>query len=194
MADAADLLALHHRLLDGDLMASQLLGKHLIHLINNRLPTRDADLRHDAAVTAFMAYLSEPTKFDPAKGTLRGYLEMSARAKLKNLLRGQTRRQKCEWVAGKNRLRKSVELSSSPVNDLVKAESIAAADEFHRRLLAALDPADRSVAELMRAGVKKTVAYVEALGLTGLTPAEQRKAVKQAKDRVKKACQRLKTR
>ncbi len=50
---------------------------------------------------------------------------------------------------------------------------------------------DETVLRLYLEGVKETVAYAEALGLVGLSPAEQKKAVKTRKDRIEQRLKRL---
>src|SRR5262249_3709333 len=61
-----------------------------------------------------------------------------------------------------------------------------ALDELARHL----DERERKVVGLMRAGVRGTAAFGRVLGLTGLPPEEQARAVKRVKDRIKKRLRR----
>ena len=53
------------------------------------------------------------------------------------------------------------------------------------------DPRDRRLLQLLRAGERKTAVYAEVLGIQDRDAMEQRKIVKQHKDRLKKQLERL---
>jgi hypothetical protein len=109
---------------------------------------------------------------------------MAAERDLRNLLAREGRRSSVAIDC--------VELRDLPRNNevedamdaMVDAEEAAELERKIVRLVA--EPAERRVLALMRDGVRATAPYAEALGLSALPQAEQRRRVKQAKDRLKK--------
>ncbi|MBI1763824.1 MAG: hypothetical protein HYR56_20560 [Acidobacteria bacterium] len=194
MSDQADFKELgerlHQRLRDGrDSRVSaeiaerflpplaQLLRRHFA-----RLP--DPQLIESAAIDALLHYFAHPEKFDPAKGSLLGYLRLDATRDLLNLLARQ---------------KKVVELQQPlPEYDVLdKAASdpetqlLAQATPLVRLVRACVtDPVDRELLELMTDGVRETAAYAAVLGIANRPARAQEKLVKRHKDRLKKMLRR----
>ena len=90
---------LRHRLIGGDPTASAdlfdlYLQSTVIHLerVYPSLKQFDPDIIWDAAVNALFSFCQKPTKFDPSRRSLEGYLGMAARGDLLNMVRKETRR------------------------------------------------------------------------------------------------------
>lgn len=189
MGGTPSLLELHRRLLAGDKTAGNALSDQLLESLQRKLPGRDAENKFDAAVDALIDFISRPDAFDPHKGQIEPFLLLAAKRNLMNVRRGDHRRHVRETKAAAYFQNNYVELPD-PVENLIGKDNEA----LYRRLLAAIAPADRPVAELMLQGERRTAVYAKALGLDGQTTEQQRMAVKRAKDRVTKALQRLKGR
>jgi DNA-directed RNA polymerase specialized sigma24 family protein len=180
--------AIHAGLLRGDAEASAILFELHYERVLGRLRARyraaSHDLVEDAVVQAFTSYAMRPGQYDPAQRSLRGFLAMAAERDLRNLLAREGRRSSVAIDC--------VELRDLPRNNevedamdaMVDAEEAAELERKIVRLVA--EPAERRVLALMRDGVRATAPYAEALGLSALPQAEQRRRVKQAKDRLKK--------
>lgn len=152
------------------------------------LPPLEADLRRhfrradpndttDAADCAVIAFVRNPTTFDPARGSLPAFLRRAARCDLINILHrdGRHHRRRIPW--------EGVELAHPAGNDREEAETFA----DHPQLLAAvaeLDDADRAVFELMLDGERATAVFAAVLGVADRPADEQFDVVKRAKDRV----------
>lgn len=185
--------AIHRRILVGDAaawaVAFEAYYPSLVRELLARHRPADPQLAEEAAAQAFEAYFRAPEKYDPARRGLRGYLTMAANGDLINLL---ARERRHRAVLSLDR----VELDDLPRNNPVEeALEMMAADETATQLwrdamTAALTPGEQRVLELMRDGVRATGDYAAALGLAHLPLPEQRRAVKQAKDRLKRRVER----
>ena len=123
-------------------------------------------------------------KFDPAKGSLLGYLYLDAARDLLN------------WLA---RQKKVVELQAAAPEyempdeaaDNPEARLIEQASPLVRRALARVtNPLDRELLALLLDGTRETAAYAAVLGIADRPPREQAELVKRHKDRLKKFLQR----
>jgi DNA-directed RNA polymerase specialized sigma24 family protein len=88
--------ALHQRLLAGEVTASgelcDLLVDHLESRLRRRWPLISPDDIHDAVVEVVVAYLQDPSRYEPSRASLSGWLELQAHRDLINLeQRGQRR-------------------------------------------------------------------------------------------------------
>jgi len=70
-------------------------------------------------------------------------------------------------------------------------DAVAAPNLIQRVFNTITDPRDRQLLQLLRTGERKTAAYAEILGIQDHNAMEQRKIVKQHKDRLKKQLERL---
>jgi hypothetical protein len=195
--DEPDERAIHARLISGDAAATSAaflaFYPRLVRRLLRRHRLADPQLAEEAAERALLDYFEHPTKFDPVKGTLAGYLTMAAERDLLNLLDREKRRH-----AGVVSL-ENVALADLPRNNPVEEaiDGMATGErlvELRARAGTALrDPADERVLRLMEEGIRATAAYAEVLGICHLPIAEQRRLVKQAKDRLKKRLVRRRT-
>lgn len=199
-ADDADGRALHARLVAGDRTASAELAvrylDELVAWLRRTNPRADPDDCVTAAGEALLDLICRPRSYDPARQTLAVYLRVSARGDLRNLQRAErkhaSRRAPLEVVelpgaAGKY----PVGLSEDPADVVERREQIKAhLSPVPAAVADGLTPQEARVLELMRAGERKTALFAVALGITGLPVAEQRRAVKRAKDRLVKRLER----
>jgi hypothetical protein len=191
--------ALHRRLLEEDPVAPSDLADAYLEPLSvwmvRQNPRIDEDLCVTAAEDAILNLGKNPRSYDSSRGTLDAYLRMAAKGDLKNLLarerKHRERRVPYDSVELSPHLRKYVQdEDSDPQQVAVRHETV---NELHgrlrvvrRRIDASLSPAEARVMDLMQAGERKTTSYAEALGITHLAPADQRREVKRVKDRLSK--------
>jgi RNA polymerase sigma-70 factor (ECF subfamily) len=188
---------LHERLLDGDLVASQELATAFLPAVVERLKRRfprleDESFIFDAAADAILSYAERPSQYDPQGLRLLSYLVMSADGDLKNTLQRHQRRTHREVPM------RDVELLLDARNsegEEVYSEEHAAAPEVkevgHRIREEIPDSVDQQLVDLMMQGERRTEAFARVLGITDMEVLQQRKLVKQHKDRLKKRLMRL---
>ena len=181
---------LHHRLLvREDNLVSAEIAELFLPLLAQALTRRfphlsDPHQTATVAIDSLLAYFAHPEKFDPAKGSLLGYLYLDASRDLLNFL---------------ERRKKVVELHTSLSEyemQAIEPENpetllLAKSSPLVERALAQLDdPTDRKLAALMMDGVRETSAFSAVLGVANHSQQEQEKIVKRHKDRLKKTLQR----
>ncbi|HYR74385.1 MAG TPA: hypothetical protein VEM96_00960 [Pyrinomonadaceae bacterium] len=194
-AEARTLLELHVRLLDGDRVASEdlaeLLLMPLVRRLNRKFSRTDVQVVSDGVTDAILDYCARPQIFDPSRGVpLNTFLLMAGRRNILNLIRGEMRRKAREERFTRVSSSKVVELYPSTGNTLRK-EAIKA--RRRTELMQVLsDPVDKKVFELELKGERKTEAFAKVMGISGLPVADQRRAVKRAKDRIRKLLERRK--
>jgi hypothetical protein len=190
--------ALHARLVAGDPVASAELAEIVLPEVAVRLArrwsrARSTDQVHDATVEVFVQYVRSPTRYDPARSTLVGWLQMQAHADLTNDYRSPTRSFHQQRVT----LIPSDGVANSPsVRKLgVVNTDTYPSDEEHeildQAMAAVADPVDRRLLALIVDGDTSTAAAAEVLGICDRPVGEQRQLVKQNKDRVKAQVKRL---
>jgi RNA polymerase sigma-70 factor (ECF subfamily) len=192
---------LHRRLLEADPVAPaeaiEAFLDELVHLLRVRAgPIQDETLIVDAATDAFLAYVQDPSKFDPTKSRLLTYLTMSAHGDLLNMLDRQLRRQRRQVslddvehvLPSRNELIDELE-ERLDRDDAATAESTSEALNRVREELP--DLLDQQILGLMLQGERKTSAYASLLGIEDQDPKNQRRTVKRHKDRITKRLQRL---
>jgi hypothetical protein len=190
---AARPLSLWERLLARDPLAwSDLCTTFLDPLIawlGRRNRYADPDLLAEAAENALLGLAKNPHTYNPRRASLEGYLRLSARGDLLNLLQRERRRQRgrCDL--------KIVELGPWAGKYLGREEDPSwrlrlAEEERLLRPPADLSAVEGRVWELMQGGERRTPVFAEALGLSSLPQREQRAAVKRVKDRITKRLQR----
>jgi RNA polymerase sigma-70 factor (ECF subfamily) len=160
-----------------DEVASAFLSPLTRYLLD-RNPHVDPHLCHDAADRALCDYLKKPAIYDSLERPLGSFLQMSAGRDLKNALKQEGRhfRNRGDFI---------VELPSDSGNE-EETDGPAWDDPRLQQCLAELNEADRAAIELMRDGERSTPAFAAIWGCSHLTAEEQKRAVKQHKDRLLK--------
>ena len=153
------------------------------------------DVINEAAEEAILAVIRNPASYHSSESSLETYLRMSAQGDLRNLLhREATHRSKNERL-------EVVELSAESGKYLGRENDPALGlmiVEERARLSAAVPDAVRQgltdiearVLQLMQAGERRTAAYANVCGIADRPAAEQRRLVKQIKDRLQKRIER----
>jgi DNA-directed RNA polymerase specialized sigma24 family protein len=190
------LLKLHDRICLGDVVApDQLVSECLVPLqaaLRRRWFTLPRDVVEQAAIDAILTYLQRPLAFDPQRClSLCAYLKVIADRRLTDALRKQMRIKKREISVGG-----VVELERYQTNRAIEAESAASTGgsdpdtlppELEKLLMELLpDPRDRRILHLICQGRQETAAYAALLGIGSLPNSEQRRIVKQHRDRILK--------
>jgi RNA polymerase sigma-70 factor, ECF subfamily len=190
-------LSIHTRLLRLDPVApaefiEAFLSELVLRLRAKAGPNSEDTFIRDAATDAILYYVQHPSKFNPAKSALLTYLTMAAYGDFLNMIAKEKRRLKHEI-----RL-EPVEDSLDDGNNIIEPENeeldITTTEKVELLRIvneAFPDARDRAILDLMMNGERKTMAYCEILGLNDLSPDQQRKIVKQHKDRITKSLQRL---
>ena len=193
---------LHQRLVEADPLAPSELVETLMVELVRRLSGRvrktvDDILVQDAVTDALLAYVQEPTKYDPTKSGLLSYLSMSAYGDYLNMVAREQRRAKRQvpienveqrleagnyWVED---VEETVLRNLGTLNDEERSQiRIKIIEQFPH-------PRDRQLLSLLLDGERKTAAYSTVLGIQESDPAEQRRIVKRNKDRLTKRLERL---
>jgi DNA-directed RNA polymerase specialized sigma24 family protein len=192
-------LALYRRLCEGDPIAPSelciLFLEPLIAWLSERHRGHDEHLVQEAAGEALMQLIKKPRIYDSARGSLTVFLRLSAWRDLLNLLRREGRHQKHREAWS------SVEDDPDGGNTTGEADDparLAESAELRETVCAWVDTCsadwsgpEREVLRLLMAGERRLEAYAAAVGVTGRPPGEQRRSVKQVKDRVVKRLQRM---
>jgi RNA polymerase sigma factor (sigma-70 family) len=191
-------LAIHRALLDNDPTATsdliRLCLEPLLAHLGERFPDVPCDLREQAAHDALIALCRRPTSFDPERDPdLLRYLRRSAEGDLLNALRSERSRRSREILVAVVEDRPcdgNEEEEDDPVVRLMACERQQEIAGLLDQLEESLAEGDRCVLRLLREGEARTEVFAEALGLVHLSRQAQQRAVKQAKDRVKKHLRR----
>lgn len=195
-SNSSDEVALHQRLLAGDLTASAEIAEtylpRLIHYMGTHFPRIDPHLVETATDDALMSYLQRPEQYDPGKLSLERYLRMSARCDLYNLLTESKRESGPQD-------RQDVELDATSMEHDIEDETGLSVEEQVAILISPVwqrlqellpNQVDLEIVLLMMEDIRETSAYATILGITHLTQEEQAREVKRHKDRLKKWLQR----
>ncbi len=194
-------LALHRRLLDGDVTASVDLATWFLEPLIAWLVEKNSlkvpkDLCIEAAEDAVIALVKSPTSFKPARRMrLFAYLRMSAQGDLRNILRREGRERQHEISL------EDVDLSGHAGKYLaedgdqlrlleVQEESARATEEVVAPTRDGLTEAESRALDLVLQGERKTAVFAEALGIADLPQNDQRAEVKRVKDKLKKRIER----
>lgn len=190
--------AFHQRLLQGDVTATAEIAEHFMEQITislqKRFPQLDDPHMIDEAVTdAILNYFERPEQYIPSKRSLGGYLYMSARGDLLNLLNQE--KNEAHQVA----LTEIVELSDSDSEHGVEVQDDFDLETWVLNQNSPVwqwlphilpDPIDQEFVLLMMDGIRETSAYADVLGILDRPSKEQAAIVKRHKDRLKKKLQR----
>lgn len=195
--DAQSEKAIHERLLAHDATAPEEFARKYLPLIQRHVSARaqqhgihDRDLVNDATVEAVFGHIRHPEKFDPHKSGLLGYLKRAAERDLMNIVQQDRRRHRGE------ELQEDVELSILSRNKSSEIDRIRCGGEEemisrlqNERDLAELTAThgklDSILLRLIAEGERSTSKFAAVLGIEKLPTDEQRRIVKQHKDRLK---------
>jgi hypothetical protein len=190
---AEETLQLHIRLMAKDKNAPSEIADAFIVALKDHLtfkyPTTDQELIWDATTTALMNYIEHPAKYNPALRSLLGYLKMAAEGDLKNALARQKRGAKVvsfEDVA----LSKQIGNIDIESESLARLEARAKLTELSQQqelenIRITANELDRQLMVLINAHERRTSEYAKTLGITHLASSEQKRIVKQHKDRLR---------
>ncbi len=195
---------IHKRLLASDLTASEELAQKYLPQVRRHVTARaqghgihDVAIINDSTVEAVFDYIRHPQKFDPHKSGLLGYLKRAAERDLINEVRKDRRRRRGE------ELYEDVELSILRGNKRRDIERIRHSTEDDaisridrkRRVAtvttAVTNPRDQALLRLIASGERGTSKFAVILGIEERPATEQRRIVKQHKDRLKQQLKRL---
>jgi hypothetical protein len=184
--------AVQERLLAGDRTAVGdlllLLHDPLVDELRCRFPRTDEQLLSDAAIDALLEHGAKPWQYTPSPHGLHRFLVTAAWRNAANLCRGEGRLKARERKAGAAR-EKVVALD--PAAGMIRQEERVEAERRRRAQLDALaSSTDRAIWELRLEGVQETARFAELLKITDRSEAEQRRQVKQHKDRIARFLQR----
>lgn len=162
----------------------------------------DPTLVDNCVIDTLLNFPKRPEKMDPSRGTLWTYLYLDAKRDVLNAQDSHNRRRALE-----NSISADVEQDAQRRNEEQEGRAFAASVGENappylpegislalvRAEVAAIlaDPTDRAIVTLLMDGVRETAPYADTLGIAHLPPQEQRRRVKQAKDRWKKRLSRL---
>lgn len=197
------LWAYHCSLLEGDPTAPDRVARasleQLVVDVERRFRNVPADFLEQATIDAVWEYLRHPER---CRGTssesVYAYLRSIAQNKVLDALRRDRRRQSREeaWVQqmADEAEPEAVELRDAATT-VEQDEETAAREAALAEIMEALDSeVDRRLLQLRLSGERKTSAFAEVLGIVNLPASEQRKVVKQNKDRIDKIVRRARGR
>lgn len=186
--DTATATDLYRRLLTSDRVASSEFAaaflEPLIAYLHAAYPHADDHHRIEAAEDAVLSVIRNPAVYDPSRGNLLTFLRMAARRDLDNIRAREQRHQR------NREIRDCVELGTQDGNGFQDADLPSFDDPGIAAIVATLSEDERRVLDLMRTGERRTEAFAALLGVANRSVDEQRRVVKQVKDRVKKRFQR----
>ncbi len=189
-------LAIHQRLLDGDLTARALLCETYLETVRRdtagiaRRWQLSTDDHWDVVSMSCFKYCRNPGKYQPEKMALVRYLVMDAYGDIQTmgerLARARQRIVRLDAVAHALDARNSEQDGF----DAIEHEDVSA--ELRALMEMALpDPVDRKLAELIVDGRTTTAECAILLGIAHLDSREQAKVVNRRKDKVKKRLKRI---
>ncbi|MBI1915574.1 MAG: hypothetical protein HYS12_12700 [Planctomycetes bacterium] len=156
----------------------------------------DEHLRQDAAHTAILSFVEDPTAYDPSGLDVAGYLRMSTQGDLRNLLQREARhhRRRVPWkvVEDSPDAGKYLGRDDDASFRLRIAEEQGPNDRAYEIVFAGCNEIERRVLELMHRGEKRTPVFAEVMGIGDRPKEEQRKEVKKMRDRLDKRLDRAK--
>ncbi len=191
--------SLYQRLLERDPTATSDFAAHflgpLIEWLSEHNRAIHPDLVNEAAEEAILAVIRHPASYHPAQSSLEAYLRMSAQADLRNLLSRETRHrkrnQRLEVVELSDAAGKYLGREDNPALGLLIEEELASlAEGVPDAVRAGLTEVESRVLELMLRRERRTAIYADACGIADRPLKEQRRLVKQIKDRLQKRLER----
>jgi len=193
-------LGVHRRLLAGDPTASADAATLLLDPLVNRLNARwpllaQTDACYDVAVEVVSMYLVAPTRYDPVRSSLLGWLTMQAHGDLLNDHASPSKRFERSWLV-ESCLPADPDTRQPPtVGDIATFDVLPDVDGsqlFHTVREAFPDIRDRQLIWLMCVeGSRSTEEAARVLGLDGLPSPGLTAEVRRHKDRVMRRLRRL---
>jgi DNA-directed RNA polymerase specialized sigma24 family protein len=188
---------LHTRIIAGDITAQSELAVLVLPILTRRLNYKfpllfDPDLIDIAVTDALINYFARPNNYQPTKQSLMSYLFMSAKGDLLNYLKQK------KVDENSTHFIEDVELwdsySEETVGGSVVVDDTNVEEEAFVRLspitsqLQELFPSlkDQQFVAMMMNGIRETEEYAKVLGIEHLSFIDQKEAVKNHKDRIKK--------
>jgi hypothetical protein len=153
----------------------------------------DPHIRQTAAHDALLTYVQKPQSYDHSRGDLASYLRMATRGDLVNLLNkeGKHHQGRVSWDLVEEAAEDgNLQGAEEPSKLLRRAEENQQWQAFLGSVAEGFMEEERSVLNLMLAGERRTGVYAKAVGIEGLSVAEQEREVKKVKDRIKKRLER----
>jgi RNA polymerase sigma-70 factor (ECF subfamily) len=166
------------------------------------MSTLDADIVDNCVMDTLLRFPEQPEKYQPGRGALWTYLYVDAKRDVLNEIDRVNRQRRREQDA-----LRIVALDEQTRNEQWQEQAFASAleseadrylpdgvslDKVRAEITSILSHAtDQVIVQLLVAGVRETERYADVMGITHLPVIEQRKQVKQAKDRLKKRLNRL---
>jgi DNA-directed RNA polymerase specialized sigma24 family protein len=190
---------LHQRLVDRDPTAPDDFADTFLEPLTAWLTEHNGaihpDLVTEAAEEAILAVIHNPASYRPRDSSMESYLRMSAQADLRNLLRRETRHrnrhERLEVVELSSEGGKYTGREDDPSLGLMMEEELAIlANDVAASVREGLTDVEARVLELMLRGERHTAIYADACEITDRPPEEQRRLVKQIKDRLQKRIER----
>jgi hypothetical protein len=191
-----DINAIYERLLAGEPDAPtdliELLLDPLTTALRRKFPRLpDPNLVLDMVTDTLFRFVQQPGRFQPERGDLWGYLYMDALGDIRNAWQKERRRGLREIsfdpVAhdvpdGNSDVEEAILRKLAPADLPVGTDAATLMTQLRTDIP---DARDWEVIMLMASGERSTSAYASVLAITELPPAEQRRLVKQAKDRLR---------
>jgi hypothetical protein len=189
---------LHQRLLSGDATASEEAARKYLPLIELHVAARawniyhinERDLIWNATVDSVFDYILHPEKFDPNKSGLLGYLKRAAERDLINAVQKDRRQRRGESLYGDVEEGIRARNTPSELARIVRDAEEETVSRIQRERDAAAathagNERDHVLLRLIVSGERSTSKFAAVLGIEALSVAEQRRIVKQHKDRLK---------
>jgi DNA-directed RNA polymerase specialized sigma24 family protein len=206
--DAQNEKLLHQRLLSRDATAPEETARKYLPLIEKHLAARawivyhinDRELIWNATVDAVLLdYILHPERFDPNKSGLLGYLKRAAERDLINAVQKSRRQRRGEDLYGDveegiRTRNKPSELSRIMRDAEQETVSSIQTERDAMAVTTVGNERDRELLRLMTVGERSTSKFAAVLGIESLPITEQRRIVKQHKDRLKVQLKRSKRR
>lgn len=189
--DPTHLLLLHHRLLAGDRTASEEVASFLLasltREVSSQFPQMDQEVVWDGVVDAILDYCARPRQFDEGRRVpLDRFLHMAAWRNVENTRQKEKRRKTREGKIGQDPTEVIVALDPVTGN-IVQKEEVVHYQQRQTALMNVLqNPQDQQILALRLQGERRTEVFAQILGISHLPIDGQRRAVKQAKDRIDK--------
>lgn len=190
---------LHSAILKGDDLALaklyDLFGEAIINSLSRyyKAGRMDEALVFDAVNQAFLGYYRNPATFNPEKNSLQRFLEIAAERDLINILDREKKH------SGKIKLPEDVELQENIWNNNMENVNSTDSDLIQKETLNAVDKelgkyfdvsVDVTLAKMVLQKIRETELYAEVLNISYLSIDQQKKQVKNHKDRIKKVLER----
>jgi DNA-directed RNA polymerase specialized sigma24 family protein len=186
-------LELHRRLRDRDRTAPVDLAdayhtRLMRHLRRKNSALVSEDLLSDAVYETWANLCKNPDSYEGSR-SLWSYLQMSAQGDLVNAIAKEARHRRRVQIGKNVELCAEDGMSGSADDPEAAAEREAEAERVRREILPrvkdSLSPEEVVCLDLLLAGEKKTARFAAALGVTNLSPKDQKDRVKQTKDKLK---------